>query len=102
MSRIQENVVGDVVGSNLFTILPGMKVFCCDASDLKAVGVSPFRQLWNDSCDQGLVIMSSKTGNRQPAYLHNIQTDNDGDVVCWELRFLSDALKGWSVRIFNT
>jgi len=43
----------------------------------------PLRRLYPDACDEGLDLVSHKTGAKITMYLDHIGRDAEGDVVAW-------------------
>lgn len=96
--------------TNQFTINKFAKTFVAEASDLRAAGQSLFGQIYEDACDVGLMLESSKTGSVARFYLEAIETTHntdEGEILNWTLLPTSDAvrrhpaLNGWKMIIFN-
>jgi hypothetical protein len=60
-----------------------------------------FSRVWNDACDEGLTIVSHKTGREIVFAINNTRRDADNDVVAWELTSVSPKFHGISLVIFN-
>lgn len=59
-------------------------------------------RLYDDACDEGIAIRSTKTGKVVRFYLHSTERNRDNDITCWNF-FPEDATKTGirSVVIFN-
>lgn len=74
----------------------------CIHADASELGVSPGRipasQLWNDSCDIGVIIESDKTGKS----IEFILNEKESDAMCWYYEPLRSANSPIDrVMIFN-
>jgi hypothetical protein len=87
-----DNVIGSSVLSNRFDYVSAWKTFIAEISELSHGGVDPLGQLYNDSCDQGFVMISSKTGSEVEFYLHETQRDGEGEIGAWEFRATANAI----------
>jgi hypothetical protein len=57
-------------------------------------------QLYNDSCDVGISIMSGITGRIERFYLQQ-QEEREGDLVAWHFKPISKLANVQSVTIYN-
>ncbi len=48
------------------------------------VGVT-FERVWNDACDEGLTLVSHRTGKEVVYAIDRIEADNEGDILYWDL-----------------
>jgi hypothetical protein len=95
------------VSSKMFTVRIDMwkkYVFSTFISDL---GRSfHFTRVYNDSCDEGLTIVSSKTG-KEVTFAINKVDKSEGDIRYWELLPVKESIqrvpaaKNCKVLIFN-
>lgn len=83
------------------------KVLVAEISDLGIrLPRSPFVRVYHDSADEGLVLMSHKTGKKATFYIDHIETD-EGDIRWWTLlptiETMHDIpqLRGWKIELFN-
>lgn len=68
------------VGTDQFTWVPADKMFVAEASSLPR-----FERVWNDSCDEGLTIVSARTGEAVTFTVHHTEIDDEGDLLYWDL-----------------
>ena len=70
-------------------------ILMCELSDLNHS--KPFGRVWNDSCDEGLTIVSTKTGRCVDYVMHNIvysdNTGGDNEVVHYVFVPTPESLK---------
>ena len=88
-----DNVIGSNILSRCFDYISASKTFMAEISELSHGGVDPLGQLYNDACDQGFVMISDKTGSEVEFYLHNIQRDAEGDIIAWDFRPSTNAIR---------
>ena len=103
-------IIGNRISSKLFTfsrnVLTGKCTFVTERSTFDAAG--GLRQLYQDSCDVGFVMVSEKTGQEAVFGLSHVEMNRDSDVVYWELAPLystvrkNRGLSNCTVKIFNT
>lgn len=78
--------------------------FYAEASDL-GPGRSCFGRVWDDACDEGLTMVSSrKAGEEVVMVVEHTEVDREGDVRWWDLKpaKLEDRKRvGWTVRVWN-
>lgn len=61
--------------------------YSIDASEATRGGTHPlFGQAYNDSADEGLVLVSHKTGNTLKMVVNHTYKNDDNDITAWELR----------------
>lgn len=82
------------VSSSQLTYNAASKLFSAFASDTNGFG-----RVWNDSCDEGLTVVSSKTGKRVVFVVEDVAHDDEGDLTYWSLRSLDGA---YAMVVFNT
>lgn len=60
--------------------------YVCEASDLGRAGTKLFGQVYDDACDEGLMLID-RLGRELRFTLHESETtqDGEGDVICWTL-----------------
>lgn len=95
--------------SHLFTVYPERKEMAAYASDLCANHSTGevARQVYDDACDIGFVIVSGPTGKEATFAQDNTRRDGEGDIIAWTyvptrgtLRKLPQ-LNGWKVTVIN-
>lgn len=76
-----------------FNYDPTTKVFSADASDLQRgdVTVDLFGRVFNDSADEGLILVSHVTGAPLVFYVEETHRNADGDVTHWELNMAPES-----------
>jgi hypothetical protein len=80
-----------------FTYVPAQNMFVAEASDLPRLG-----QVYDDACDEGLTLISQRTGREIVFAVNGVERDRDGDVQYWDLRPVRPAeWAAGTVRIFN-
>jgi hypothetical protein len=83
------------------------KVFSADISELTAGRSQFLGQIYPDAADEGLVLISDRTGQEARFYLNVIDIDPEGDYKLWELFPTPESvrkqpgLRGVRVLIFN-
>jgi hypothetical protein len=76
------------------------KAFVAELSDLGPRFA--FGRVWNDSCDEGLTLVSHRTGRRVVCVVEWIERDREGDTAYWQLRPVNaPAGTTFTVTIFN-
>ena len=95
-------VVGNEVSSEHFTYSTESKTFSAFASELG--GVTLHGRLFDDACDQGFVMRSSKTGKRLPFYYEGEVRDGGGELVGWRFKSYhrDGCYNAYSLMVFNT
>lgn len=93
-----------IIPLNLFAFDEGAKILSADISDL---GPHPFHQVFPDSCDEGITILSHHTGEEVTFFVNRIETDSEREILSWEL-IPTDAclrrnsrLNGLTVKLYN-
>jgi len=86
------------VSTRRFTYLADERMFVAEASDLPGFG-----RVYNDACDEGLTLVSHRTGCEIVCAVEHIERDREGDLLYWDLRPASsrNAPFSFTVRIFN-
>jgi hypothetical protein len=82
-----------------FTYVPAQNMFVAEASDLPAL-----ERVYDDACDEGLTLISQRTGREVVFGVEGVERDRDGDgdVQYWDLRPVCPAeWAAGTVRIFN-
>lgn len=89
------------VSTSRFTYISARNEFVAEMSDLEANGVQ-FGRVYDDACDEGLTLVSHKTGTRVVFAVDGVERDAEGDIVAWTLRPADPRKWGCgTVRIFN-
>jgi hypothetical protein len=96
----------NIYSTDRFTFDPKGKCFIAEASDLDR---NLFKQIFPDSCDEGLELVSSRTGETSKWYVNNTQYSNDEDheLQAWHLIPTKESiqkyprLQGYTMTIFN-
>lgn len=85
------------VSATMFTWEGGIGV--AEASSLPA----SFGRVYDDACDEGLTVVSSRTGRQVVFVVDATVRDNDGDITEWVLTPVNpaDASTVRGLRIFN-
>lgn len=66
-----------------------------------------FEQIYNDSCDEGLQMVSEKSGRVAKFAVNGVDKDHEGDLTAWNLIPTRETLRaipelrGVSMKIFN-
>lgn len=93
-----------IIPLNLFAFNKEAKILSADISDL---GPHPFRQVYNDACDEGLTVVSHHTGEEATFVVNRVETDGEGDITKWELIPTDQSLRrnrrlaGMSIYLYN-
>jgi hypothetical protein len=93
-----------MVNSKSFDYCQISKTFTADISDL---GSRVFERIYPDACDQGIVMMSYKTGVEAKFVVEKEERDRENDLTGWILVPTADTLRkiphlnGVKVIIFN-
>lgn len=93
--------------TNSFTYNAATRTFASEASTLSYNG-GLFCQIFNDSADEGFVMVSAKTGKEVKFAVDRTEYNADNDIVCWKLKPVelkgSDRLAMTNVTavVFNT
>lgn len=86
----------------------GNLTLVAEASTLgRLAGMDCYSQVWNDACDEGIILVSQNTGNKLIFTLKGADTDGEGEVAGW--RFAAhvrahnapDKLRNLQVLIIN-
>lgn len=78
-----------------------------EASNLGSAGQELFHRIYQDACDEGITLISHKTGREAKFYLDQVHKDHDGDIQVWILRPTTETvranpgLRGVTVHILN-
>ncbi len=59
-----------------------------------------FGRVYDDACDEGLTLVSARTGNEQVFVVADVDVDSEGDVRFWTLKPVDRHLDV-SVTLFN-
>jgi hypothetical protein len=95
------------VFSDRFYYSPTEKEFSAESSDFCRRNKDLFHRLYQDACDEGITIISTKTGVEVDYYISECIEDNEGDLLSWILIPTLESLRktplasGTSVVIFN-
>jgi len=78
---------------------PATKTFAAEASDLGRAFT--FGRVWADSCDEGMTLISRRTGREIVCVVEHVET-RDGDLLFWQLVPVNaPAGVTFTVTIFN-
>jgi hypothetical protein len=66
----------------------------CGIADVSDLGPEPFIRVYPDACDQGLELVSSRTGRTERFYVHETLRSPEGELQGWRLEPVSKALRG--------
>lgn len=87
------------VSSDRFTYSADGNLLVAEASDL---GRHPFGQVYDDACDEGLTVISARTGREVVYAVSSVHRDTEGDLTHWDLRPVAPGDVGLpTLRIFN-
>ncbi len=97
------------VSTSKFSYNPKNRGFVAEASDLCSMDQELFHQVYPDSCDPGITLISEKTGKHADYFLYRteISDNEDRELLYWTLHPTSEtvrklpALCGTYVTIFN-
>ena len=85
------------VSTDRFTYVAEVREFVAEASSLP-----PFRRVWDDACDEGLTLISARTGREVVCAVVDLMRDDEGELTGWTLRPADPTDSGlFTVRIFN-
>lgn len=101
---LNQHIIANKI-SPLFTVNAKDKVMTCELSDLS----TPFQQLYDDACDEGIKLESPKSGNVSYWYVDEaVHTqDEDHELMYYILKPVMESirkfpnLKGWKLMVFN-
>jgi hypothetical protein len=88
--------------SSQFTWVPGQKLFVAEASSLGPG--NPFSQVYDDACDEGLTLVSTKPGlaGREIVFAVENTEAKNGDILWWDLKAVKPRQgPGFSLRVYN-
>jgi hypothetical protein len=95
-------IIGSKISSKHFTYDKEANAMISDISSLGR-GVA-FSRLYDDACDEGFVMVSTKTWQGIAFYLDDEIRNIDGDVECWvfkPIKYQEHLVTGMAVIIFN-
>ena len=97
---INQNLVA--FSSDKYTYVHVDKTFYADVSELNG-GKLEIGQVYDDACDVGFFMVSSKTGFRVAFALSNTMADREGEVNAWQFMSVAESpeLRDLKVMIFN-
>jgi hypothetical protein len=80
-----------------FLYQPAGNLLTAEMSSLNGFG-----RVWDDACDEGLTLVSHRTGREVVYAVSGMERDRDGDIAAWTLRPASprDAALP-TVKIYN-
>lgn len=76
-------------------------------SEMSMLGSNPFRQIYPDSCDEGLTVVSIRSGVSADWAVDHTERDAEGAPVWWDLIPTAESIrrvpqiKQWKMRIYN-
>jgi hypothetical protein len=73
------------------------RMFSAEISDLGRE--FNFEQVYDDACDEGMTLISHRTGQAVTCAVTHVERDREGDLLYWDLLPLGN--KCFRVRIFN-
>ncbi len=94
------------VTTSQFHYYAAEKEFVVEASNLGR-NQPQFHQVYPDSCDEGLTLVSAKTGKEVDYAVNHTEKDREGDIAYWELTPTRESLRkvpqarGTTVTILN-
>jgi hypothetical protein len=78
------------VNTRQFHYNKSRKTFTAEMSEL---GDQPFIRVYNDACDQGLLLESQNSGQVATFYLYRTHYNSDNDIEYWELKPTRESIK---------
>lgn len=85
------------VSTERFTFVKAENLLVAEMSDLPGFG-----QVYDDACDEGMTLVSHRTGREVVYGVEHVERDREGDLMFWDLRPAKRADAGLpTVRIFN-
>ena len=61
-----------------------------------------FGRVWDDACDEGLTLVSHRTGREVVYAVNHIERDDEGDLLYWDLRPVDHRDNSLpTLRVFN-
>ena len=93
----------DTVSTKYFTYVKEMRRFVTEASDIKHARIC--RRIYNDAYDEGFWLESAETGKKVLFTYEGLETDDEGDITCWNFTALSnnnpENLRDLTLVVFN-
>lgn len=95
------------VFSDRFYYSPDDKQFSAESSDFCRMNSQLFHRLYQDACDEGITIISTKSYSEVDYYIDEEHKNGEGELLSWLLKPTPEALRktplasGTSVLIFN-
>ena len=93
--------------SERFTYSPNEKQFSAESSDFCRGNRGLFHRIYEDACDEGITLISSKTGTEVDYYIDEEIENGEGELLSWLLKPTQQSIRkspaatGTSVLIFN-
>lgn len=84
------------VGSDRFVWYAPGRVFTGEMSELRGFG-----RVWDDSCDEGLTLVSSRRPGEAVVFVVSHTEVRDGDLLYWDLKPADGRDRGFTVRVYN-
>jgi len=98
----ETRVIGSRTVSSLWFYYTDCKEFVAEASELGS-SFNPFSHIWNDSCDDGFVMVGQKTGMELIFTYAHTHRDAGGEITHWSFTAHPNLNKGKiKDRIFAT
>ena len=95
------NLLAFRIETNMFNFHKDIDTFTQEVSTLGDDTLRQMRrQLYDDACDEGFVLVSSKTGKEVRMYLHHIATSEDG-VTNWDFMPCEGQGYIFKLTVFN-
>lgn len=93
----QSQIIAPAVSSRAFVYRKETKCFIGELSEVK------LGQVWNDSCDEGVAVVSAKTGKSEAFYVHAKEYNSEAELLSLILLPVNHALKaaGVTMCLFN-
>lgn len=93
-----------ITTTKLFHYIKDKKTLVAEMSDF---GGAQFHQVYPDSCDEGLTLVSHVTGKEVDYVVNHTEKDKEGEIQFWELIPTKPSIrrvpaaKGTKIKIFN-
>jgi hypothetical protein len=81
--------------------------FSAEASDLAPISShngSLFGRVYDDACDEGLTLVSARTGREIVFVVEHVERDREGELLFWELLPADLGVRhstGFKLRVYN-
>lgn len=94
------------ISTDQFTYDVARRTLCAEISDLNGLNFR-FEQVYPDSCDEGLTLVSAQSGREVDCVVSHVEESDERETLYWELRPTRHSLRvnptaeGLKVILFN-